>query len=424
MKKIVLVTLICLTAMSVWATGSKDKAAGGGKVIFAIQNTAVAAPFEQMFAAYKAKTGIEVELQVLPAGEEYGRLLLTRFATNDYPDAFLMDPGTKQYTKFRVDELYDWTNDPIYNNVLPATKEFQTYQGKIYGVPYGGTNGYGIYYNKDVFAKLGVQPPKNYQDLISILTKAKAAGVIPVYEAARSEWPLQVFTLAGWPSYVDPAIGAAGVTRLELNQLDLADIPALQQVFKMHLDLMNQGYFQDNFKSGTFEEQVEALGSGKTAMVFQISSIIPAMVEMFGRDVIDRTIGFFPLPSATDQGVACLSPANQILVPIHAKNVTGAVELVRFMTQKENLELFYQYNGGIPVYKDVKSDQLQYMQTIAQFDAAGKAAINVQNRLSSSFTDFPKILQTMFNDQNVTAAAQALSEQYKRTGKARALPGF
>jgi ABC-type glycerol-3-phosphate transport system substrate-binding protein len=415
--------MLSTIALAAWANAGGEPTVPG-KIVYALPNTTISTPYEEIFARYKAKTGVETEIQMLPAGEEYGRILLTRFATADYPDAFTMDPGTKQYTKFRIEELYDWTGDPLFDKVLPATKEFQTYQGKIYGVPWGGTNGIGVYYNKDVFAKLGVQIPRNYKDFIAILTKAKAAGFIPVYEASRTEWPLQCFTLAGWPSYVDPVIGAGGVAKLELNQLDLADIPALQQVFQMHLDLMNQGFFQDNYRSGTYEEQVEALGSGKAALVLQISSIIPAMVEMFGRDVIDRTIGFFPLPGADNEGIACLSPATQILVPAKAKNRSGAIDLVRFMTGKENLEIFYRTNSGIPVYKDVQADLMQFMRAIAEYDAAGKAAVNIQNRLSSSFTDFPKVLQAMFNDQDVTAAAKAMSDNYKRTGKARALPGF
>jgi ABC-type glycerol-3-phosphate transport system substrate-binding protein len=422
MKKVLMVMTIVLITAGLWAGAGKES--GGGKIVYAVPNTAVMTPYETIFARYTAKTGAQVESQVLPAGEEFGRLMLTRFATNDYPDAFTMDPGTKQYTKFRVEELYDWTGDPLFDRVLPATKEFQTYQGKIYGVPWGGTNGIGVYYNKEVFARLGVQVPKNYQEFIDILTKAKAAGLIPIYEAPRTEWPLQCFTLAGWPSYVDPAIGPASVAKLELNQLGLEDIPALQQVFQMHLDLFNRGFYQTNFRSGTYEEQVEALGSGKTALVIQINSIIPAMVDMFGRDVIDRTIGFFPLPGANNEGIVCLTPAQQVLVPAKAKNVSGAVDLVRFMTEKENLDTFYQYNTGIPVYKNVQADLMQFMQSIAAYDAAGKAAVNIQNRLSSSFTDFPKVLQTMFNDQDVKAAAAAMSENYRRTGKARDLPGF
>jgi raffinose/stachyose/melibiose transport system substrate-binding protein len=55
---------------------------------------------------------------------------------------------------------------------------------------------------------------------------------------------------------------------------------------------------------------------------------------------------------------------------------------------------------------------------------AGKAKMNVQNRLSSSFTDYPKILQQMFISGNVDEALDTLDTNYRNTGKARLLPGF
>jgi raffinose/stachyose/melibiose transport system substrate-binding protein len=420
MKKLILGVVLSTITLAVWATGGRDSAAPG-RINFAVVNTTILAPFEEIFAKYKEKTGVEVDIQMMDTDERY---ILTRFATNDYPDAFVFDPGTKQYKKFRTEELYDWTGDPLFDQVLPATRAFQTLDGKIYGVPWGATNGMGIYYNKAVFSQLGVTPPRNYNEFISILQKAKAGGYIPIYEAHRTEWPIQCFVYAGWVTYVDPVIGQDGVNRLEVNQMDMADISALKQVLQMYLDLMNQGFFQEYFSSGTYEEQTEALGSGRAAMVFQLGSVIPSLVDMFGKDEIDRNIGFFPLPSATDSGIACLVPAGQILVPSKARNANGAVDLVHFMTEKENLEIYYRYNTGIPVYQGITTDLMQYMRTIAEFDAAGKATVNIQNRLSSSFTDIAKTLQIMFNDQNVNAAADLISENYKKTGKARVLPGF
>ena len=419
MKKIISVVFLTLMVVSLWAAGSRSTAAS--KISFAAVNTTVLTPFEEIFNRYKSRAGIDVDIQTMPYEDQY---IMTRFATKDYPDAFLWDPGTKQYTKFRIEELYNWTGDPLFDKVLPATRQFQTLNGEIYGVPWGGTNGIGVYYNKDVFAKAGVQPPNNYSDFINILTKIKAAGIDPIYEANNTGWPMQCFTLAGWPTYVDSAIGAQGVARLEINQLDLADIPALQQLFQLYLDLGSQGFFQDNYRAGTFEEQCEALGSGQVAMAFQIGTVITTMIDMFGKDHINRTIGFFPLPSATDKGTACLVPATQIMVPRNAGNAQGAVEMVRFMTEKENLDLYYRYNTGIPVYQGVQSELMDYMKTIAEFDNSGKAMVNVQNRLSSSFTDLVQILQVMQTDRDVRKAAQTLSDAYKRTGRARALPGF
>jgi raffinose/stachyose/melibiose transport system substrate-binding protein len=423
MKKLLLAALICLTAAgAVWAGARRDSSAPA-KVQFLVNNAQVLDPYEKFIADYKAKTGVEVELGTIDATNE--QVILTRFATKDYPDGFLFDPGTKQYTKFGVSELYEWTNDPLFNNVLPATKQFQTLDGKIYGVPWGGTNVYGVFYNKDVFAKAGVQPPQNWQDFISILDKLKAAGITPIFEA-QTEWPLQVFFLASWPTYIDPALGTAGVSRLNTNQLDLADIPEVQQVFKRYYDLSQAGYFQQNYRSGTYAQQVEALGAGEAAMAFQIGNFATALIDMFGADEVNRNIGFFPIPGPADKGVVCLSPPNQFLIPANAKNVQGAVDFIHFMIQRENLEYYHnnKFSTGLPVYQSVNVELMDYMKTAQEFDNAGKAMINVQNRLGSSFTDLVQVLQQLMIDGDTKAAAQTLSEKYKQTGKARALPGF
>lgn len=419
MKKLCMVLLTGFAAFTLWAAPSRE--AAPKKISFLVNNSQVLDPYEAMFAKYKQQTGVEVEIGTMDATNE--QYILTRFATRDYPDAFYFDPGTKQYTKFRTEELYEWTNDPLFNNVTPATKQFQTLDGRIYGVPWGGTSAYGVYYNKDVFAKVGVQEPKNWQDFINILNKIKAAGIIPIYEA-HTEWPIQVFFLAAWPTYIDPAIGAAGVVKLNQNELDLADIPEVQRVFRLYLDLADGGYFQANYQAGTYNEQCEALGSGKAAMMFSIGNSLSQLAGMFGQAEVDRNIGFFPIPGAADQGTACLSPPNQILVPARAANVQGAVDLIHFMLQPENLLAYYRVIGSIPVYQGVNVELRGCMQTIRDLDASGKSMINVQNRLSSSFTDLVKVLQTMMIDRDTAAAARTLSANYKQTGKARALPGF
>lgn len=389
-----------------------------------VPNTTMLEPLERIFANYTADTGIKVEIQALPAGEEYGRLLQTRFATKDYPDLFTMDPGTKQYTKFGVDRLLEMTGDPLFENVLEASLDFQRYQGKLYGAPWGGTGTYGVYYNKDVFKAIGADVPKNYADFLNILKKAKASGYIPIYEAAKTEWPLQVFSLIAWPTFVDPQLGDEGVQKLERNELRLNQIPALRDVFSRYVALRDAGLFQTGYQSGTYDEQMELLATGKAAVAFQISNFIPSLMAKFGQDYVSEKIGWFPLPSDTDKGIAMLTPAHQILVPREGKNTEYAMDLVRYMTKVENQNIYFEYNAGIPVYKGVEKKLLPYEIDVLAYDQAGKAKINIQNRLSSSFTDFPKILQNLLITSDVEGALNLMDENYRRTGKARALPGF
>jgi raffinose/stachyose/melibiose transport system substrate-binding protein len=421
MKKLFLVMLTLLLATSVFASAGQDSQAKP-PVSFLINNAQVVTPYETLIAKYKAETGIDVQLGSFDATNE--QQILTRWATKDYPDGFVFDTGTKQYTKFGMDTLYDWTNDPLFNNVLPATKEYQTLNGKIYGVPYGGTGTYGVYYNKDVFAKVGIQPPKNWADFISILDKIKAAGIIPIYEAQGTGWPMQVFFLASWVTYVDPVLGTDGVQKLNANQISMTDVPMIQTVMEMFYNLAQGGYFQQNYQAGTYEEQIEAVITGTAAMAFQIGNFASTAANTFDYDTVNKALGFFPIPSATDQGIVCLSPPQQILLPSGAKNLQGGIDFIHFLLRPENLQVLYEANPSIPVYNNVTANLMDYMKTASEFDAQGKATINVQNRLGSSFTDLVPVLQTLMIDGDARKAVQTLSENYKRTGKARALPGF
>ncbi|HWR11726.1 MAG TPA: ABC transporter substrate-binding protein [Rectinemataceae bacterium] len=417
--------MIAVIMMAALLPLSVSAQAKGVTLTMVVPNTANTAAYETIFAAFKAKTGNSVEIQALPAGEEYGRLMQTRFATKDYPDLFEMDPGTKQYIKFRADEtLYDWTDDPIIGRIAASTVDFQTLDSKIYGIPWGSTGSYGVYYNKAVFKALGKTVPNNWADFIAIAKAAKAAGIIPLYEAVKTGWPLQVFSLAGWTTFVDPVIGDSGVRKLEKNELRLNEIPAFADVLKRQYDLYKAGYAQDNVLSGTYEEQQELFGQGKLAMSTQIPAFMTALEQKFGKQFVIDNVGWFPLPSEKDKGIAMLSPAGQILVPRLTKNYKVAVELVRFMTEKANVDTLYKVLPGIPVFTEATSTLYPPQADVLAFVKAGKAKINVQNRLSSSFTDYPKLLQGMFIDGNVTTVLNMLDENYRKTGKARLVPGF
>ena len=118
-----------------------------------------AAPFNKIFEAYQKQTGNKVELQALPGGD-FDNMMKTRFSTGDFPDLFLMQPGTKQNVKLRAEEtLHEWSADTaVWDRIIPSMKEFQTTSDKkIYGVPFGATGMMGVYYNKDIFGKVGVQ---------------------------------------------------------------------------------------------------------------------------------------------------------------------------------------------------------------------------------------------------------------------------
>jgi raffinose/stachyose/melibiose transport system substrate-binding protein len=407
------------------AQAEAPKKADPVTLTFVVPNTTTTQPYVDIFKKYEEKTGNKVEIQALPSGEDFGRLMLTRFSTKDYPDLFYMDPGTKQYVKFRADEeLYDFTNDESLGRVTDSIKQFQTLNGKVYGIPWGSSGGLGFYYNKDVFKKAGVDVPNNYADLITIMDKIKASGTTPIYEAVKEAWPVQVYSLAAWTTFVDPVIGKDGADKIERNDLKLADIPALKDVFQRQYDLKSKGYYQSNPLSGSYDEQQDLFGKGQVAMVLQLESMLPALAKKFGDDFVRTKVGFFPMPSDKDKGSATITPPNQLMVPKNGKKVKAAVELIKFMTTKESLDIWYKANPGVPVYKEATSQLYPAQDDVVKYTQAGKAQVNIKNRLTASMVDYDKILQNMFINGNVDDALKQIDDKYRKDGANKKLPGF
>lgn len=393
---------------------------------FVIANTIDVTPFNKIFEEYTKQTGNKIELQALPGGD-FDNMIKTRFSTGDFPDLFLMQPGTKQNIKLRAEEtLVEWAGEAdVWSRIIPSMKEFQTTaNNEIYGVPFGATGMMGIYYNKDVFEKVGVQPPTNYANLIEIAKTVKAAGITPFYEGVKDGWPPQIFYLTGWVTNVDPAIGDEGVQKLDKNELKLADIPAVKDLFMKQKEIKDLGLFQDNVLAGTFDEMQNGLGEGTVAMAFQLDGIIPQLEKKFSKEFVTDHIGFFPFPSATDIGTALITPPNQLMVPTKVKHAAEAQELIKFMISPEMVNLYYATQPGIPIFEDATSNLYPVQQTVKDLIDAGKAKVNVQNRLSPTFADLQKTLQTLFINGDVDAALKEFSDNYEKDGKSKRLPGF
>ncbi|WP_159881712.1 ABC transporter substrate-binding protein [Paenibacillus puerhi] len=408
------------------APAAPAKAKDPVTLTFVIANTVDTAPFTKIFEEYQKKTGNKVELQALPGGD-FDNMMKTRFSTGDFPDLFLMQPGTKQNVKLRAEEtLHEWSGDSaVWDRIIPSMKEFQTTPDKkIYGVPFGATGTMGVFYNKEVFSKAGVQPPKNYADLIEIAKKIKAAGVTPFYEGVKDGWPAQVFYLTGWVSQVDPAIKDEGVLKLEQNQLNLADIPEVKDLFVKQKELKDLGLYQDNIMAGTYDELQNKMGEGKVAMAFMLDGIIPQLEKKFGKEFVKNQLGVFPFPAAGDAGTALITPPNQLMVPAKAKNAKEAIELIKFMITPEMVNLYYQAAPGIPIFKDAKSELYSVQESVKAMIDANKAKINIQNRLTPTFADFQKTLQTFFISGDVNAALKEFDANYKKDGKSKRLTGF
>lgn len=80
-----------------------------------------------------------------------------------------------------------------------------THDGKVYGLPIGGSIE-GFFYNKEYFQQKGLQVPKTLGELEQIAEKIKADGKIPFAQASKDAWIPLMTTNNLWTYYAGPEI--------------------------------------------------------------------------------------------------------------------------------------------------------------------------------------------------------------------------
>lgn len=176
------------------ADGSTDQA----KITFATWNTDTAKLVNDNLGTFHADyPGIEVEVQVSPAGADYWTKLQTQAGSGTAPDVFWMNgPHFQLYAGNGqlepIDDLIkDGTVDPA-KFPQPLVKLY-TYQDKIYGLPgeYAST---GLWFNKAIFADAGEAEPTGdwtWEDFAAtgarISERLKSKGIYGIAVAADGE---------------------------------------------------------------------------------------------------------------------------------------------------------------------------------------------------------------------------------------------
>lgn len=169
------------------AEATKAPASGDKKVVKIFQfKVEIADALSRMEKEYEEQfPNIDLRIETVGGGADYGAALKAKFASGDEPDIF-NNGGWNEAIVWK-DKLEDLSNEPWVGNLIESTKQQITLDGKLVGMPMN-TEGYGYIYNKDLFAKAGIeQVPNTLTGLREAAQKLKDSGVTP-FENGYGEW--------------------------------------------------------------------------------------------------------------------------------------------------------------------------------------------------------------------------------------------
>ncbi|WP_127507244.1 extracellular solute-binding protein [Actinoplanes solisilvae] len=270
--------------------------------------------------------------------------------------------GLKEYVNSNlVEDLTDWfgQNAAVKDKILASSFGAATVNGKIYAMPIETVQPIVLFYNKKVFERVGVQPPKSWGEIMALVPKFNAAKVAPFSLAGQSRW-----TNMMWLEFLlDRTAGSEVFDRVFAGEKDAWSDPAVLDMLTKIQDLVKANGFQKGFSSTTADSNADQalLYTGKAAMMLHGSWSYGIQTANGGNFVKEDGLGWMNFP-AVEGGKG--DPSNTVGNPgqylsISSKATPEAKEIAKkfFSTTlvDDDEKSGWVKSGGVPVLKNSDS---------------------------------------------------------------------
>ncbi|CAK4852196.1 unnamed protein product [Aphanomyces euteiches] len=267
------------------------------------------------------------------AGDKYFDVLKAKLASNSAEDVFWHQNAMVPFGN--AGYLADLSDQPWVSDMNDPAKSASSYKGKIVAAAWD-TQGWGMFYNKKVFADLGLSgTPKTFAEFVDIAQKAKDAGLIPITAGFKDGWPALGTVDAFMPSFLfgsNPNWGFDlydGKTKI--------NSPEMVAAFTSFEQLVQKGFYSKGALSTTYDQAQLELSSGKAAMMM-IGTWLPSdFMSKFKTE-----LGFFPIPD--DKGHVIVDSSTVTFLSVNAayKEKKRATDLISVMISKDAYTAFKQ----------------------------------------------------------------------------------
>jgi raffinose/stachyose/melibiose transport system substrate-binding protein len=369
----------------------------------------------------KQNPNITVKREAMDS-DQLRTVMNTRLGSNNAPDLITYDTGPgfggvlarsnliqpieDAYSKFGWD-IFDWA------------KQRATYGGKTYGVP-DQVEEVGIYYNKDLFEKLGFNDePKTLDEFMAIAEKAKQNDLIPLAFGDQEQWP------AGhqFSMLVSNLLGREGLDEILYGDGKWNSPKVVKAIDIFFRQFNDKGYFPKGVNGLGYDDANQLFYSGKAVMVPTGTWLVSEISQTVKFDV-----GFFPFPAIDGSKIAAPAGVGSgWFIPAKAKNREGALKLLNFFVQsdaalKSGLTVF----NAIPAHP-VETEGLEipplFKEVLTDLEKTDESAfgynidvLTPQNFNEVMFTGFQSVLSGQRSPQEQADKLQQAWEKAKAKG--------
>jgi raffinose/stachyose/melibiose transport system substrate-binding protein len=205
--------------------------------------------------------------------------------------------GLKSYVDAgQVEDLTDWfsQNAAVKNKIFPSSFGAATVKDRIYAMPVETVQPILLFYNKKVFARVGVQPPKSFGEIMALVPKFNSAGIAPFSLGGQSRW-----TNMMWLEFMlDRTAGSAVFDRVFAGEANAWSDPAVLDMLTKVQDLVKANGFIKGFSSITADSNADQalLYTGRAAMMLHGSWSYGIQHSQGGDFVSSGGLGYMNFP--------------------------------------------------------------------------------------------------------------------------------
>lgn len=291
--------------------------------------------------------GVQYEAQGIDFSQ-FGTMLKTKIAGGDAPDIIMGRP--RVYADLiEAGHIADLSDQPFLKNLSDTTLSSMKVDGKVYGIPLS-LGGMGIFYNREVFEKYGVQIPKSHKDLLAAADKFEEAGIIPFAHGFKEGWTAQCdiqSDLYGYPLQQNPKM----FEDIQNGTKKFADYPEFRECLQRNADRLS---YEGGDDFGTDVSKARSmLINGEAAMFIGGNWDISEFIN----NKVDDKIGFFATPNTNDsEPVQGLAPDGSFMLYSKSEHKEEALKFLEFWSSEEAFTLWNVNGSNIPCSLDASTD--------------------------------------------------------------------
>jgi raffinose/stachyose/melibiose transport system substrate-binding protein len=331
-KSLVAVSMCLATAACTGSTASSSSDDGDPKSLTYLieepEDAEALDALERHFAEFTDESGIEVDVKTLPA-DTMRTVIQTQLRSGEGPDLFswgsgpgfggaLADAGLL-YDLTDAYEERDW-------QVFDFAKDRVTSDGKVWGIP-GELETIGLYYNKKIFADLGIAPPQSLDDLRDAADEIRDAGILPMAVGDKEGWEgghLLSMALAS-------EIGSDGVEAL-LDGSASWDSPEVVSALELWRDFAEAGYLPESPTSVDYDGSAAQFYAGEAAMIPTGSWLVGEIDD----NVDGFDVGYIPFPASDGPGIFTGGLGSGPYVSASTSKTDAALQFLDFLASPEH----------------------------------------------------------------------------------------